>query len=91
MHGLLGPPPWQRTFPTLLPMFALDRVWVRPHSALVDLRAHRRKPARMASDHYPLKAVIAMPEPPDRRIQQARGDRRRGEDRYASEPAVREV
>ncbi|AAZ97426.1 conserved hypothetical protein [Thiobacillus denitrificans ATCC 25259] len=91
MHGLLGPPPWQRTFPTLLPMFALDRVWVRPHSALVDLRAHRRKPARMASDHYPLRAVIAMPEPFDRPSAQARGDGGGEAERCASEPVVRET
>lgn len=60
LHGLLGSPPTQRTFPTWFPLFALDRVWVRPRSALVDVRAHVRSPARMASDHYPLKAVIAL-------------------------------
>jgi endonuclease/exonuclease/phosphatase family metal-dependent hydrolase len=60
LHGLLGSPPTQRTFPTWCPLLALDRVWVRPRSALVDVRAHLRAPARFASDHYPLRAVIAL-------------------------------
>ncbi|HEX7971776.1 MAG TPA: endonuclease/exonuclease/phosphatase family protein [Thiobacillus sp.] len=60
LHGRLGCPPSQRTFPTLLPLFALDRIWVRPHHALLDVRAHAGRIARMASDHYPLKAVIAL-------------------------------
>ena len=59
LHGLLGAPPSQRTFPTWLPLLALDRVWVRPRSSLADLRTHTGSPARVASDHYPLKAVIA--------------------------------
>lgn len=60
LHGLLGAPPSQRTFPTWFPLFALDRVWVRPRSALADLRTHTGRAARVASDHYPLKAVIAL-------------------------------
>jgi endonuclease/exonuclease/phosphatase family metal-dependent hydrolase len=60
LHGLLGTPPSQRTFPTWFPLFALDRVWVRPRSALADLRTHTGSAARVASDHYPLKAVIAL-------------------------------
>jgi endonuclease/exonuclease/phosphatase family metal-dependent hydrolase len=60
LHGLLGSPPSQRTFPTLLPMFALDRVWVRPRSSLIDVQRHAGPHARVASDHYPLKAVISL-------------------------------
>jgi endonuclease/exonuclease/phosphatase family metal-dependent hydrolase len=58
LHGLLGRPPSQRTFPVWLPVFALDRVWVRPCDALRELRVHRSPLARTASDHYPIKALI---------------------------------
>lgn len=60
LHDLLGVPPSQRTFPTWFPLFALDRVWVRPRSCLIDVRAHTGSLARMASDHYALKAVISL-------------------------------
>lgn len=60
LHGLLGSPPSQRTFPTWFPLFALDRVWVRPRTALVDVHAHAGAIARVASDHYPLKAIISL-------------------------------
>lgn len=60
LHDLLGSPPWQRTFPTWFPLLALDRVWVRPHKSLLALSTHSARPARIASDHYPLKAVIAL-------------------------------
>ena len=41
LHGLLGKPPWQRTFPVWAPMFALDRVWVRPRGSLLSFSVHR--------------------------------------------------
>lgn len=58
LHGLLGKPPWQRTFPVWLPLLALDRVWVRPKSAIVKIGAHRSQAARRASDHFPIKACL---------------------------------
>lgn len=58
LHGLLGRPPSQRTFPVWLPVFALDRVWVRPRDALLDLRVHNSPLARTASDHYPIRALV---------------------------------
>lgn len=60
LHGILGKPPSQRTFPTWFPLFALDRVWVRPRHSLVNLGTHVRSPARVASDHYPVKAVVSL-------------------------------
>jgi endonuclease/exonuclease/phosphatase family metal-dependent hydrolase len=60
LHGLLGSPPSQRTFPTWFPLFALDRVWVRPRTSLIDVRTHAGAIARVASDHYPLKAIISL-------------------------------
>ena len=34
-----------RTFPSWLPLFALDRIWVWPGQALVETKVHRRTPA----------------------------------------------
>ena len=48
-----------RTFPARYPLFALDRVWVHPHTALQTLVVHRSPLAAEASDHLPLKAVLA--------------------------------
>jgi endonuclease/exonuclease/phosphatase family metal-dependent hydrolase len=59
LHGLLGTPPWQRTFPVYAPMFALDRVWVRPRGSLLQFSVHRSPLSRYASDHFPVKAVVA--------------------------------
>jgi len=58
LHGLLGTPPWQRSFPVWAPMFALDRVWVRPRGSLLTLTTHRTPLSRRASDHFPVKAVV---------------------------------
>jgi endonuclease/exonuclease/phosphatase family metal-dependent hydrolase len=58
LHGLLGKPPRQRSFPVWAPMFALDRVWVRPRGSLLKFDVHRSALSRHASDHYPVKAVV---------------------------------
>jgi endonuclease/exonuclease/phosphatase family metal-dependent hydrolase len=59
MHALLGRSPAERSFPSRWPLFALDRVWVRPRHALLAFGAHRSELASRASDHLPVKAVIA--------------------------------
>ena len=59
LHGLLGQAPGERSFPAWLPIFALDRVWVRPYWALLAFGTHRTAGARIASDHLPVKAIIA--------------------------------
>jgi len=53
-----------RSFPSLLPLFALDRIvtWHVGGAAHLRLRAHRSKAARWASDHLPVVAEIALPE-----------------------------
>jgi endonuclease/exonuclease/phosphatase family metal-dependent hydrolase len=58
LHSLLGKPPWLRTFPVYAPLFALDRVWVRPTGSLLQFSVHRSKLSRRASDHFPVKAVV---------------------------------
>jgi endonuclease/exonuclease/phosphatase family metal-dependent hydrolase len=59
LHGLLGTPPRLRTFPVYAPIFALDRVWVRPRGSLLQFSVHRSALSRRASDHFPVKAVVA--------------------------------
>jgi endonuclease/exonuclease/phosphatase family metal-dependent hydrolase len=58
LHGLLGHSPAERSFPVACPLFALDRVWVRPRHALVAFSVYRSAVARQASDHYPVRALV---------------------------------
>ena len=50
--------PAPRTFPARWPIFALDRIWIRPRNRLVSVVAHASDMARLASDHLPLVAHI---------------------------------
>jgi endonuclease/exonuclease/phosphatase family metal-dependent hydrolase len=59
LHALLGHSPYERSFPSRWPLLALDRVWARPRHALLALKAHRSPLAAIASDHLPVKALIA--------------------------------
>ena len=59
LNALLGHSPAERSFPSRWPLFALDRVWARPRHALLALKAHRSPLAVLASDHLPVKAIIA--------------------------------
>ncbi|HSE59233.1 MAG TPA: hypothetical protein VLA99_11075 [Nitrospiraceae bacterium] len=47
-----------RTFPSPAPIFALDRIWVRPPAILLCTEVHKTPRSRKASDHLPLKAVV---------------------------------
>ena len=47
-----------RTFPSWMPILALDRIWVWPENALISTRVHRQAPASRASDHLPITAKI---------------------------------
>jgi endonuclease/exonuclease/phosphatase family metal-dependent hydrolase len=62
LNEILGHSPRERTFPSRWPLFALDRVWVRPRHALLAFGAHRSPLAVQASDHLPVKAIIASHE-----------------------------
>jgi endonuclease/exonuclease/phosphatase family metal-dependent hydrolase len=62
LHGHLGRTPSLPTFPAGFPLFALDRIWVRPREALVRFGVHATPTARVASDHLPLAAEIAIGE-----------------------------
>jgi len=64
LHGILGHSPAERSFPVWLPVFALDRVWVRPRSSLLSFGVYRSPAARVASDHYPVRAVVNVHQHP---------------------------
>lgn len=59
LHKQMGKVPAPRTFPSVLPLLSLDRIWVRPSSALQSIRVHKSRLARVASDHLPVVADIA--------------------------------
>ena len=53
-----GKAPAMRTFPSSMPIFSLDRVWVRPRRALVSVGRYITPLSRIASDHLPLHATV---------------------------------
>ncbi len=53
------PVPAPATFPACCPLFALDRIWIRPRHRLVQVRVHASALAKKASDHLPLLAHIS--------------------------------
>ncbi len=59
LHAWFGEPPAPATFPAGVPLFALDRIWVRPRERLLRIAVHASDVARQASDHLPLLADIA--------------------------------
>jgi endonuclease/exonuclease/phosphatase family metal-dependent hydrolase len=58
LHAHFRSLPPRRTFPARYPVFALDRIWVKPFKLVRRVQAHRSPAARMASDHLPLIADI---------------------------------
>lgn len=58
LHAHFGPTPAPRTFPAHRPLFALDRIWVKPLNCLRGLAVHASPLAREASDHLPVTAQL---------------------------------
>jgi endonuclease/exonuclease/phosphatase family metal-dependent hydrolase len=58
LDKLLGRSPAPRTFPSIFPVFSLDRIWVAPLAALVHLETPSCLAAQIASDHRPLLATV---------------------------------
>jgi len=58
LHAEFVETPSPATFPSGCPIFALDRLWVRPRATLSSLTVHRSPTARIASDHLPLVATL---------------------------------
>ena len=61
LHDHFSATPAPRTFPAGRPLFALDRIWVRPRSYLQDVRAHASELSSRASDHLPIVAQLRSP------------------------------
>lgn len=59
LRRYFAPVPEPRTYPARFPLFSLDRIWVHPGAALVNIETHNSPLARIASDHLPLKAELA--------------------------------
>jgi endonuclease/exonuclease/phosphatase family metal-dependent hydrolase len=60
LEGRFGRHRSPRTFPARRPLFALDRIWVRPRGALGAIHTHRTRLARAASDHLPVVATLKL-------------------------------
>jgi len=58
LHRFFQETPAIATFPSHMPVFALDRLWTHPGSMLQGLAVHDTELARMASDHLPLVATL---------------------------------
>jgi endonuclease/exonuclease/phosphatase family metal-dependent hydrolase len=58
LHRRFGETPAPPTFPSRRPLFALDRMWVKPLDRLRRLAVHDSPLARCASDHLPLVADL---------------------------------
>ena len=58
MHKHFKRTPSPATFPARFPVFALDRVWVKPRTLLRRIEVHVTPLARIASDHLPVKAEL---------------------------------
>ena len=58
LHRHFQSTPAPATFPSRYPVFALDRMWVKPRDLLRNIEVHATPLARIASDHLPLKAEL---------------------------------
>ncbi len=58
LHRRFGPSRYLATFPSWLPLFALDRVWVHPPTVLGRYAAVDTELTRRASDHLPVVAEL---------------------------------
>jgi endonuclease/exonuclease/phosphatase family metal-dependent hydrolase len=61
LHRHFQHTPAPASFPARYPLFALDRIWVNPRGMLQRVWSHRSAMARIASDHLPVLAEIAVP------------------------------
>jgi endonuclease/exonuclease/phosphatase family metal-dependent hydrolase len=58
LHARFGQGAGGRTYPSWMPLFKLDRIWVRPTTALGTFQVHVTPVTRRASDHLPVTATI---------------------------------
>ncbi len=67
LSAAFGAVPAVGTFPSRFPLLALDRVWVRPRTALKSVSAMQTPLAKVASDHLPIRADVALTMNEERR------------------------
>jgi endonuclease/exonuclease/phosphatase family metal-dependent hydrolase len=60
LDNLLGASAAVPSYPSWLPIFALDRIWVRPREAVVSCSAFLSLGSRIASDHLPVVATVRL-------------------------------
>ena len=65
LHTHFGESQSHATYPSFLPVLALDRIWTSASLALSRVQAHRSHTARAASDHLPLVAEFELARPPE--------------------------
>jgi len=58
LHRYFEAGPTPPTFPSSLPLFALDRIYASPRSMLKEISVHDSALARIASDHLPVIATL---------------------------------
>jgi endonuclease/exonuclease/phosphatase family metal-dependent hydrolase len=58
LHNYFKRTPSPATFPSVMPVFALDRLWTHPRAILRKMWVHSSGNARKASDHLPLVADL---------------------------------
>ena len=58
LHHRFGRTASGPTFPARWPVLVLDRVWVDPRAALLEISVHITPTSRAASDHLPVRARI---------------------------------
>jgi endonuclease/exonuclease/phosphatase family metal-dependent hydrolase len=58
LHRYFKHTPHVATFPSRMPLLALDRIWTHPRSILKHIGVHATPLARVASDHLPLVATL---------------------------------
>lgn len=61
LHRRFGSHQAPRSFPSGLPVLALDRVWAHPPGSVTRIGAVRSGEARDASDHLPVVATLRLP------------------------------
>jgi endonuclease/exonuclease/phosphatase family metal-dependent hydrolase len=74
----LGPSPAARTFPSWMPVLALDRIYADGPAVLRDVSVYRSPLARLASDHLPLVGSLSWNPREPRRRGRLQLPRRRG-------------
>lgn len=65
IKAIFGHAPALPTFPSVKPVLALDRIWIRPPASLKQIAVHRTPLSARASDHLPLKAIVEWNQSPE--------------------------